>query len=435
MNRRTFVKGAATGVVAATGIEGILAARQAPAYAQGAKLHITRWTDFVPAGDEVLNKQMVEAGKALGATITLERINANDLQPRITAAVSSGSGPDIFHMLHNWAYLYEKSLVDVTDVAEPLGKAQGGFYQPVENAAKVGKVWRVVPHAIVGGQIAYRKSLFEEAGYKEFPKTWQQYREAGKKLKAKGYPIGQTAGHTFGDAPGFWYPYMWSWGGKELEKDGKTVAINSKETVESLKFAVAFWKDACDEGGLAWDDSNNNRAFLSGTISATLNGASIYIESLRNPDKYKTDKGAQMKTDILHGANPAGPAGQFHYHASFHHGIMSYSKNQKLAKDFLKWLHSKEIFEPWFLSMKGFSVGATKAWEEHGMWKEDPVMLPYRTAARAFQLFGHAGPPSAKASEAYSKYIVVDMYAKAIQGMSAEDAAKWAESELKRIYG
>ena len=434
MNRRTFVKGATAGVAAATGIEGVLAARRAPAYAQGAKLHITRWNDFVPAGDEILVKQMVEAGKALGAQITLERINANDLQPRITAAVSSGSGPDIFHMLHNWAYLYEKSLVDVSDVAEPIGKAQGGFYEPVQQAARVGKVWRVVPHAIIGGQIAYRKSLFEEAGAKEFPKTWQQYREVGKKLKAKGYPIGQTAGHTFGDAPGFWYPYMWSWGGKEMEKDGKTVAINSKQTVESVKFAVGFWKDACDEGGLAWDDSNNNRAFLSGTISASLNGASIYIESLRNPDKYKTDKGAQMKTDILHGAMPAGPAGQFHYHASFHHGVMSYSKNQKLAKDFLTWLHGKEAFDPWFRSMKGFSVGATKAWEDHPMWKEDPVMLPYRTAARAFQLFGHAGPPSAKASEVYSKYIVVDMYAKAIQGMAAEEAVKWAEAELKRIY-
>jgi hypothetical protein len=32
-----------------------------------------------------------------------------------------------------------------------------------------------------------------------------------------------------------------------------------------VKFMVAFWKDAHDEGGLAWDDSNNNRAFLSGT--------------------------------------------------------------------------------------------------------------------------------------------------------------------------
>jgi hypothetical protein len=43
-----------------------------------------------------------------------------------------------------------------------------------------------------------------------------------------------------------------SWGGKEVEADGKTVALNSKETVESVKFAVAFWNDCYDPGGLAW---------------------------------------------------------------------------------------------------------------------------------------------------------------------------------------
>ena len=34
-----------------------------------------------------------------------------------------------------------------------------------------------------------------------------------------------------------------------------------------------------------------------------------------------------------------------------------------------------------------------------------------------------------------SKYIIVDMYAKAVQGMSAEDAVKWAEGEVKKVYG
>jgi multiple sugar transport system substrate-binding protein len=47
---------------------------------------------------------------------------------------------------------------------------------------------------------------------------------------------------------------------------------------------------------------------------------------------------------------------------------------------------------------------------------------------------GHAGPPGRKATEALSKYIIVDMFAKSIQGMTAEDAVKWAESELKKIY-
>jgi multiple sugar transport system substrate-binding protein len=47
---------------------------------------------------------------------------------------------------------------------------------------------------------------------------------------------------------------------------------------------------------------------------------------------------------------------------------------------------------------------------------------------------GFAGPANAKAAEVLTKYIITDMYAKAVQGMPAEDAVKWAEAELKKIY-
>ena len=33
-----------------------------------------------------------------------------------------------------------------------------------------------------------------------------------------------------------------------------------------------------------------------------------------------------------------------------------------------------------------------------------------------------------------TKYIITDMYAKAIQGMPAEDAVKWAHDEVARAY-
>jgi multiple sugar transport system substrate-binding protein len=105
-----------------------------------------------------------------------------------------------------------------------------------------------MPWAVIGGMIAYRKSWFDEIGVTTFPQTWEAYREAGKMLKGKGRPLGQTLGHTFGDAPGFTYPYLWSWGGKEVEADGKTVAINSKETLESVKFMTAFWTRAALPG-------------------------------------------------------------------------------------------------------------------------------------------------------------------------------------------
>ena len=253
-------------------------------------------------------------------------------------------------------------------------------------------------------------------------------------LKAKGRPIGQTLGHTFGDAPGFTYPYLWSWGGMEVDPSGKVI-MNSKETLESVKFMQAFWKDAHDEGGLAWDDTNNNRAFLSQTISATLNGASIYIETLRKPTQYKTEKGAPMHTDILHSPLPKGPAGQFGFHLLQSHMLMKYSKNQDPAKEFLKWIHTEKNFEKWFVSQKGFATPCTEKWEGHKVWSDDPVMAPFKVAAKLGQAPGHAGPPNAKAAEALSKYIVTDMYAKAVQGMPAEDAVKWADAELKKIYG
>jgi multiple sugar transport system substrate-binding protein len=438
MERRTFLKvtGIAAAAVTAGGLAGVLEAQRAPAYAQARKLHILQFVDFVPEGDGELRRQVAEAGKTLGAEITLETINANDLQARITATIESRGGPDIIHMLHNWSHLYQGGLTDVSDLAEWKAKDQGGFYEVFLASARVGGKWLSLPYGITGLLIAYRKSWFDEVGAKEFPRTWQEYREVGKKLKAMGRPFGQALGHTWGDAPAFAYPYLWSWGGKEVEKDGKTVAINSKETIDSLKFMAGIWKDAHDEGGLAWDDTSNNRAFNSGQISATLNGASIYLAAKRNPDKIKDEKGRPLWHDILHAPLPAGPAGQFAYHVAFAHGIMKYSKEQKLAKEFLKWLHSKEQFVKWFEAEGAYSVGSTKFWETHPLWEKFDVSLrPFRTAARAARMFGHAGSPTAKASEVYSKYIILDMSAKAVQGMPPADVAKWAEGELKKIYG
>jgi multiple sugar transport system substrate-binding protein len=33
-----------------------------------------------------------------------------------------------------------------------------------------------------------------------------------------------------------------------------------------------------------------------------------------------------------------------------------------------------------------------------------------------------------------SKYIITDMYAKAVQGMPAEEAVKWAHEEVKKVH-
>jgi len=439
VTRRRVLQFSGAGAVSAAsgGVALILASGRAPAFAQGTTLHWVKGSDYVPVSDQLLRTKISEqCQKDLGIKLNVEGVDGLTIQARVTSSIQSGSGPDIIQAINNWAQLYAASVADVSDVAEAIGKAQGGYYETARAIAYDGSKWLAVPWTIIGTQIVNRTSWWKEIGYdaEKYPQTWEEWRAAGKTLKSKGRPLGQTLAHAFGDANAFWYPYLWSWGGKEVEADGKTVVLNSPGTIESVKFAVAFWKDACDEGALAWDDSGNNRAFLAGTISATNNGASIYLEAKKKPDTYLTDDGKALKDDCFHTPLPKGPAGQFSYHVPFADMVMGYGKNQKAAKDFLAWFHSAKIYETWFITQQGFSVGPTKVWENHKLWKDDPVMAPFRTAAESGRFAGYAGPANRKAAEVNSKYLIPDMYAKAVQGMPAEDAVKWAHDEMVKIY-
>jgi multiple sugar transport system substrate-binding protein len=439
IDRRSLFKLSGAGAVAAGtgGLAAILASGRAPAFAQATTLHWLKFVDFVPVSDQLLRgKIATECQKALGIKLEVETINGDGVQARISSAIQSKTGPDILMAVNNWAQLYADSAVDVSDVAEEIGKAQGGYYDTAHAVANDGKKWIAVPYTILGVLFANRTSWFNDVGNgpDKFPQTWEEYRAVGKQLKAKQQPYGQTLAHAFGDGPAFWYPYLWSWGGKEVAADGKTVVLNSRETIESVKFAVPFWNECYDSGALSWDDAGNNRAFLANTISSTSNGASIYLLARSKPDTYLSEKGTPIYKDIFHAPLPKGPAGQFSYHVPFSNIIPAYTKNQKAAKDFLRWFQSNDIYEQWFTSQQGFSVGSTKVWEQDKLWKVDPVMAPYRTAALSGRFAGYAGPAGRAAAETISKFIIVDMYTKAVQGMAPEDSVKWAHGELVKIY-
>jgi ABC-type glycerol-3-phosphate transport system substrate-binding protein len=117
---------------------------------------------------------------------------------------------------------------------------------------------------------------------------------------------------------------------------------------------------------------------------------------------------------------PGGAGGQFNTPGPFANLVMNYSKNQDAAKTFIRWMSSKEIFDKWFVSQQGFTCGATKMWEDHPVWNVDPVLAPFKKLPITGRPAGYAGAPNQKAAEVLTKYIIVDMYAKAIQGKPGE---------------
>src|SRR5258708_32745447 len=125
IRRRKLLKlsGAST-LGAGGGLAGILASGRAPAYAQGTALHWLKFVDFVPVSDQLLKGKLKdECQKALGISLTIETINGDGVQARITSAIQSKTGPDIMMAVSNWAQLYAESLVDVSDIAEEAGEA------------------------------------------------------------------------------------------------------------------------------------------------------------------------------------------------------------------------------------------------------------------------------------------------------------------------
>ena len=420
LTRRTFVKTAGT---AAAGVTLGYFGGQAPARGQMREVHSLQLSNFVPAIDETVNGLAEEFGKQAGLKMRMEYINLNDVLPRTVAAVESKTGPDIIVLQWNQGYLFNKSFVDVGDVV----KAAGGnkIYPWHRSACYVNGVYRGVPYYNIGSAMVYNKPMWDEAGISSFPDTYDQLLADGTKLKKLGYPIGWTLGHTIGDGAFGNYPVLWAFGGYEVDEKGK-VAIDSKGTRAAIEYMREFWNSACDEGGMAWNDSSNNQAFLGETISGCLNAASIYMKALRD--------GNPLAKKIRHTVAPKGPAGRFHLIQQYNHHIPAYSKNVKPAKDWLRFLMRRDNYEKMLVASGGFAQGNSPEWETHPLWDKDPIMKPYSQLTKTGRNMGYKAAYNRASSEVQAKYIITDLLARGIKE-GPEPAIRWAENELKQIYG
>ncbi|MDP3321395.1 MAG: extracellular solute-binding protein, partial [Bosea sp. (in: a-proteobacteria)] len=127
--RRSALKGLA-GVAGAGALVGSGMTDWAKAWAQaspfkpeaGATLNVMRWRRFVVAEDEAFNKIVAAFTAATGVRVTVTSESFDDMQPKASVAANTGTGPDIFWSLYSTPHLFPNRCVDVTDVADYLGK-------------------------------------------------------------------------------------------------------------------------------------------------------------------------------------------------------------------------------------------------------------------------------------------------------------------------
>src|ERR1700757_3130138 len=246
--RRGFLSLAAAGTAAAM-------ARPRPAAADQKTITILHESSFIKPFDEyVVNTLAPAYEKETGIKVSYEVTSVGSLPTRISTIAETGSGADITMNGLLQVIQFGEKYLDVGDLADDIGKAQGGWYDAGREAVQVNGKWKAIPFSNIGQLMNWRTDWFAEVGVKTFPETWEELYEAGKKLKAKDHPFGFELGHGFGANPGWLYPLLWSYGGHEVEADGKTVVIDSDETARAIDFARKFFQDTMFEDLLGWTD-------------------------------------------------------------------------------------------------------------------------------------------------------------------------------------
>ena len=435
ITRRTLL-GSATATVAAGALTGPALLDWAKAWAQtapwkpekGATLSLLRWKYFVQSEDDQFVKLIDAFTQATGVKVTISRESYEDVQPKASVAANTGAGQDMFWGLYSLPHLFPQKCLDVTDVADYLGKKYGGWVESAQKYGKSGNKWIAIPVCYSGNMLNYRIDASNKAGFSKFPTKTDEFLEYAKAMKKNNTPGGFALGHASGDGNAWVHWCLWSNGGNVVDKNDKVI-INSPETEKALTYSKQLFENMIP-GTASWNDASNNKAFLAGEIYWTDNGISIYVAAKKDPTKNDIAK------DMDHAVWPIGPAGKpTELHLMYPILAMTYTKYPQACKALMAFMLEADQFNKWLEASQGYLTHCLNAYDKNPIWTSDPKNTVFGEAAKRTLTAGGLGSVGEKAAAAISDFVVLDMFASFCTGREdAKGAIKIAERQLQRIY-
>src|SRR5882724_5372125 len=242
--RDALALGLSSAVLAATGASADTAAIKAAdvpapslAIEKGASLRMLRPVRFVQPDEDVFRANAKRFTDKTGVEVKVDFVGWEDINQQTAVTANSGAGPDIIMGFSDAPHIYQDKLIELTDVADYLGKKYGGWLNLAQKYGKRAKsdAWIGLPFGASGGPLIYRKSVLQSIGYDKAPDDLAGFLELCKKLQKAGKPAGFALGNAVGDGNGFADWLMWSHNASLLDEEGNVI-INSKETIAALKW-------------------------------------------------------------------------------------------------------------------------------------------------------------------------------------------------------
>jgi multiple sugar transport system substrate-binding protein len=431
LSRREILK---VGVAAAG--SGLLpqSVRAAPTWSgepeKGASIRVLRWKQFIDAEYDSWAALTKKFSDQTGVKVRLEAESWEDIRPKAAVAANVGAGPDLIIGTLDDPHKFPEHLIDMTDVADYLGAKYGGWYDVAKRYGMKGDRWIAVPQGATGGTLNYRMSHIKAAGFETMPTDLDGYLKLCQGLKKNNTPPGFALGHATGDANGWTQWCLWAHGGKVVDEKNNVV-IDAPETVAALEYAKQLYQTFIP-GVLSWNDASNNKAFLAGDISLTLNGISIWAVGKSSADP----KQRAIAEDMNHAPMPIGPVGKptEQQNVLVAYGY-NFSKYPKAVKEYVRFMWEKEQYDAWEQASNGYVAPPLPAYNDNPVWTSDPKITPFRDCLKRCLDNGYAGTLGYASAAVMGDFIVVDMFAEACSGsQTAKGAAEHAAERAKRYY-
>ncbi|HUM12504.1 MAG TPA: extracellular solute-binding protein [Myxococcaceae bacterium] len=396
------------------------------------RLRILQWNHFVPGYDRWFDAYAGSWGEQHDTDVSVDHVGVNALNATAASEAASRRGHDLVMFLRPRP-VHEPDVIDHREILEECQRLHG---KPLDLALRstrnpgTGK-FHGFCDAVVPDPVNYRSDLWAEAG--QTPDDWDRVRIGGKAIKARtGIAVGIGLSSEDDSAVAL-RALLLAFGGAEQDASGAP-ALQSKQTVEAVKYVTALYQEAMTPAVLAWDPSSNNRAMLAGQSSLVMNAISI----TRSAENDRLPIGSK----IALARPPRGPARLVGLpHATSVYVIWSFAENVEGAKAFLVDLvgHSREAFQasesynfPSFPAQVP-DLGARLARDAKGSPPEK-----YAVLADALDWMTNLGAPghaNAALDEAYGTWVLNTMFARAATGAdSAEQAVSQADRKLRVIW-
>jgi multiple sugar transport system substrate-binding protein len=430
LTRREVLKQAGAAALATTAPWWLV--RRAHA-ARQEKLTVWMPVALAPQVDKLLKQQCYDYAKQAGIKeneVQYSQIGTGQWLPKMVAALEAGNPPDVTNQGSAAVALYRSQghLLEVTDLVEKL-QQKGGEFFPIALKAVMyqGKAYGV-PQSVSPWPLITRMDLLEAAKV-DPPKTWDEFIEVCKKLqkppRLTGY--GMCLGLAT-DADNNIINTIWSYGGKLVEADDKTVALNSPGTVQAVQLIADMFQKhkIIPKGSVSWDNQGNNKAYQSRQVVFVLNPSSIYAY-LAESDKELYDVTGMLPV-------PAGPAGAIEELSTGEWMVFKHTPYPEVAKGLVQYYMTPENLRVVIEEGGGRWGPPYPGMYESDFWKR-PTFQHWRVMlerGRQFASPGTMGPPS---GEVLATNVLSHMMQRVlVENWEAAKAVAEAHKQVVDIY-